>query len=126
MPVVGDEMKIATAIVDAALFDFIGAHRRLENRARAPSGGSHARGADHRMRRGPHGLNLHRPAPGSEISCGAFLPNARPLRRTLRHRVAAAQGVACLGGAPQLAVLKPEHHAGSNWNALAESALVRG
>src|SRR5690349_21136813 len=78
------------------------------------------------MRRGPHGLDLHRRVPASEISCGAFLPNARPLRGTLRHRVAVAQGVARLGGAHQLAVLEPEHHAGPDWNTLAESALVRG
>src|SRR6478736_4635330 len=78
------------------------------------------------MRRRPHGLNLHRPAPGSEISSGAFLPLARALCGTLRHRVAPAQCVACLGGAHQLAVLEPEHHAGPDWNTLAESALVRG
>jgi len=78
------------------------------------------------MRRGPHGLNLHRPVPGSEISCGAFLPNARPLRGTPRHRVAAAQGVACLGSAHQLAVLEPEHRASPDGNTLPKSALVRG
>jgi hypothetical protein len=61
MSVIGHEMKMATAIMDAALLDFIGAHReaqRIGNRG-THRRRVHARGAHHRMRRGSHAPNLH-------------------------------------------------------------------
>jgi hypothetical protein len=56
LAVIRYEMKIAAAIMDVELLDFIGAHRETHGAGIGARDRRwvRARGADHRMRRGPH------------------------------------------------------------------------